>query len=880
MPPGPPPPSPWRVLLDYTSGKDYYYNITTHEKLWELPFSIRNVLGQHPPASHLNLTGYGVISGGARDLARDQHDHSSDHEAKSSAERKSDLVRKATIAFESVNGDKTVSRVKRLHAAMGSNDEAIAILQELEYIAIVPDNRKVSAKSFQVCMMISKLDQSLQAIDGFSSQESLNWICGHLDVGRDLVKLVRSTTKRFGENAVPGKGLFRKRGPSIADKTKCEPFTHEHCLIIVVLISYGMCFGTDFSGPQLALMMNGLPESGEPIPYLQKFLTPENNPSKNLLTEEMKNVCALSPGPIECDEHQIRRAIQTVSDSDAFPYEIKMAKRGADDSKATGGVDDKFEESQAARRRFQVIFRTCTEDGVSWDSIKDQHPPQPNWKCPEDWKPPSYALSILRTVHYKDETWLWKYSKTRYVWNVSGASFEPNERGTMYVISIWHTKDGISTWTANDHGQRQYCFINKTKDKDGLVVKRETAAVAAASEDETIGIRPTTTANTIDNHYMGKGGVYMWSVKTGKDSDVPSIVEAAGLQDTGTGDGNYKQTMDNDATIRELRHLLGKLPGPDHVLIMDRAPYNTKKMKKTQFDPHASGASLESAFEFLNGQPSNNEFGKLFDEYYDRQTGSAKVKGALKNIIMDKLKKLIPKDKWVTEIERVAAEYGMRKWGCPVLVLFLPARTPSWNPVEMVIAQAKGWFKRNRSIKYDDDGKPVGPMDIDGMRRLLVSMIASITPQSIQDTYGHVQSLYAREWNANDENGKLQRKEHHEFMKNVLPPGVFAERCKKSRSSAPAGTPGTPEFGRNNVIRSGLTPRRRKRRNSDNDSDDQSNEDGVVPSVMLSTSSTRSSTTRRLTYDTAAVYSTPSTSTTRIGAPVSNSSGSKRSKQG
>jgi hypothetical protein len=99
----------------------------------------------------------------------------------------------------------------------------------------------------------------------------------------------------------------------------------------------------------------------------------------------------------------------------------------------------------------------------------------------------------------------------------------------------------------------------------------------------------------------------------------------------------------------------------------------------------------------LERQSPDSELGKLCSEYYDPITKQKRTdkKVAVKDILVERLKLLMPKDQLTTQIQRMAAEFGMRKWGIPVLILFLPSRTPSWNPVELIIAEAKGWFKRH-----------------------------------------------------------------------------------------------------------------------------------------------------------------------------------------
>jgi hypothetical protein len=399
MPPGLPPPLPWRVLFDHITVRDYYFNMNTNLTLWSLPKSVCNVKGEHPKASHLNMSGYAQDSGGTRELARDQGQQSN-RGVIDAKEKKNVIFRKVAVALEALPpGNRRVTRIGALHNAIGSDTAAIQTLDELGLLKIVPENRRLSMLTWEVGHIVQRLDSKLQN-DGMSKLESLDWICDAIGVGKDLVMLARTTQNKFGAGVVVGRRLFNERGPQF-NNTKSGPFTHEHCLVIILLVSYGMFYGTDFSAPQIATMMNELPTAGQPIKYLRDFLNLTNNPSGNLLTEEMLSVCQSSPGPVPCDPQQVLRAVHAIDTSDIFPYSISITKRGADDTKLTGGNDESFETSQKARRDFQSRFRLYTEGGVSWDSIKHLHPPIPDWVCTKQWKPEPWMFSIRRVVFLK-----------------------------------------------------------------------------------------------------------------------------------------------------------------------------------------------------------------------------------------------------------------------------------------------------------------------------------------------------------------------------------------------------------------------------------------------------------------------------------------------
>jgi hypothetical protein len=136
---------------------------------------------------------------------------------------------------------------------------------------------------------------------------------------------------------------------------------------------------------------------------------------------------------------------------------------------------------------------------------------------------------------------------------------------------------------------------------------------------------------------------------------------------------------------------------------------------------------------------------------------------ALKHLLLGRMREIITKPNLNAQ-QLMAAEEGIRSFGVPHVIVYLPVRTPSWDPVELVFALLKTFYRQNR-VPRMRNGAPVGAMGLQELRQLLTRVWGLFKPEVLTNIVDHVHGLYVKEFEADTPQGRLLQ---IEFQKRLL----------------------------------------------------------------------------------------------------------------
>jgi hypothetical protein len=303
------------------------------------------------------------------------------------------------------------------------------------------------------------------------------------------------------------------------------------------------------------------------------------------------------------------------------------------------------------------------------------------------------------------------------------------EGGERYVVCCAVDKKGFVGWEEQDYGTLNYLWMLPSKEGKGLTKLHVDAVKKAAENDEEeleLGRDPPHGGT-----FMG-GGVAMFPSKTSSD-------EYYGVKKQNAS--SYKLTMDHNVKLDYMKKLCKSLDRPS-IIVLDKATYNTVK-PDIGFNPHTPGTTLEEAVEFLTAEYRKNKtssFGVLLNKYYIVPHGKDPIKrttSAIKDDIIAELCELI-EDPEFTLLQLLVAEAGIRQFGYPHLILILPVRMPSWDPVELVFAQMKQIFKMHRIVKFKKNGA-LAVMGLDEYRQALIRLWGYFEQEKVARCVEHVE---------------------------------------------------------------------------------------------------------------------------------------------
>ena len=246
------------------------------------------------------------------------------------------------------------------------------------------------------------------------------------------------------------------------------------------------------------------------------------------------------------------------------------------------------------------------------------------------------------------------------------------------------------------------------------------------------------------------------------------------------------------------------------LLVSDNAPYNKVFDHMGTFNVWASNATLKGAIEHLRScyeEDQSTPLSILYSTYYHPETNEKrKSPDCNKTLILSKMREIVEKPT-LTKQQLMAAEMGIRKFGYPHIIRYLPVKMPSWDPVELVFALLKTYFKRNRVAKIKN-GVPVGPMGSAELRQLLSRVWSFFKPEHLSNIVRHVHDLYIAQFEADTAQGQLLQLEFHQRLDEL---GISNILTRQTLPFKLRGAPKVPENDWRGRVRTGLTPRKDKR---------------------------------------------------------------------
>ena len=701
--------------------------------------------------------------------------------------------------------------------------------------------------------VVRRVDRALR--EELPWEQALVRTAEYTGIGRVTVAQVRKVDLEFDGAYVPGAALQRKRGP-LDNEDHTDVMTREHLLVLQMQVNLCQKFASDRSTMGLADMMRNLPLQGLPNLPLKAFLASDQTMSK-FKTEEYEFVAGSSPGPVmDCSDQQIRRAFEVLNRSGTIDVHIEFGTR--ERKKSQGSTLDSSDAKLAARREFQVEY-FMNKLLPEFDArARQQHPPQPNFEVGRDFRFEPWMLTTTRGVLFKDETWITMNMTTGDIWiDESGEDVADPKGGERYVVFTAVDADGFCTWERDDYGKNNHLYHMKCSD---TMYSKHVKGIKQASG--IVGREPDE-SERVDGFTFGIGGVYMFPCNM-----------SAGEKETSD---SYKRNMNGKEMGHMMRHMLKKLDTP-HMIVCDNAPYNRVfSCEDGVFDVWQSTVTLGKAVEFLKDcyeEDAQAPLSKIYAKFYNPATGT-KLPGvvAVKDDILALMRAEIKKPE-LSELQRLAAEVGIRTIGYPHLVLYLPARTPSWDPVELVFAQLKSYFRRHREPRMKD-GAPVGSMGKAEFLKLLSRMWSFFDAGDIGRCFAHCEKLYEQEWDEDGDNELQARQLKKEFRTALNEAGIQVPAVTRGGDLAFLfQKDSSPQKDNKGRVKSGLTPKRNNRRPAD---DDASSGDADVQPQNTPAVRRLSWTASQSSHSSSGRRGTPSTARTTPSRTLRSGAGSRRS---
>lgn len=641
-------------------------------------------------------------------------------------------------------------------------------------------------------------------------------------VSRDTMYNLRAASQA-GLGVVQGVALQRRRGPD-PRANGTNKFTLAHLLVLILYFNLNQKFAVDRSMAALASVFRSLPEAGSPIKVLLQYINHDATPAK-FKEQEYRDVAKSSPGPIpDCTETHVNAAIGAINNSPDIEHYIIYCTReeGNREGTHTASVDQQAEE----RRKFQVDLHFYEYLAREWDGeAKREHQPQPRFKADRYFKLENWMRTCKRPIVYKDESWFNLNLTSSKIWiDKLGDSVFGTEGGERYVIFTAVTEDGFVGWRPDDYGKCNFIFDTR-KETPSMQNKHLEAYRRAGKASESLNageLLPTGREPENKKMPFTSGMMLFRSGQTAK--------EASGEQPQTAS--SYKTTFNGDTSLEYLLLVCETMNAPC-VIVLDRAPYNMRKFPAGELDVYSFDVTLTEMEKFLKDEykkhGGRSDYAEVYLKHYTAAGERINKSAALKDILLAELREKI-KEPSLTEIQIRLAEAGIRRFGYPHIVVYLPVRMPSWDPVEFIFAQFKHLFKRNRLLRLNKDGEIAGGQGANEYRECMVRSGASLTQANVMACVGHVHKLYEHEWTANpgnEDQARLLATDLDALLKSL---GV--ETTPAMRSKMPflfAALPQKVLMDGKGRVKSGLTPTRNRTPQSTSESEDDSLGSPVSP---------------------------------------------------
>jgi len=166
---------------------------------------------------------------------------------------------------------------------------------------------------------------------------------------------------------------------------------------------------------------------------------------------ENKAVCGTSPGPIQVNGQDVRRAIDTINQSSDFEYSFYFGDRTK--VKSQGASTSQSQEDKENAKQSFVSSRWANKHFREWTSVDAK--PEPNFKINTNYKLPSQTHR--HRMVYSDESWVATGMKNDYIWiPVDGQPVEVgNDKGLRLVLIIFVDEDGVDGWENEDMVEKE-----------------------------------------------------------------------------------------------------------------------------------------------------------------------------------------------------------------------------------------------------------------------------------------------------------------------------------------------------------------------------------------------------------------------------------------
>lgn len=302
------------------------------------------------------------------------------------------------------------------------------------------------------------------------------------------------------------------------------------------------------------------------------------------------------------------------------------------------------------------------------------------------------------------------------------------------MLILFLCASGVHSWAKGDYGKKRSFFVYSTasaKDtkKNESNIKSALSSVKGLQEHP-IGARSVSSEQlemeAKEKANFGSGGAYVWQIDADPKPDTSSEV-----RETDEGKNQSYKGNVNNATIVKVflfQAIFAKRPT---LFVIDNAPYhkNTKA-----YSPYKSAVTLKETIAFLKQQDPGSELGKLWSEVRADNDGCTLRRAQL----IERVKALM--DVTLNDLEVALAEIGIRQFGVPHRVLFLPPRMPEFNPVEFLWAWVKHYYMTHRLPKRESSGALSGVQGVELTRSVITETLCMIQEAKAINTFKHVEA--------------------------------------------------------------------------------------------------------------------------------------------
>jgi hypothetical protein len=547
------------------------------------------------------------------------------------------------------------------------------------------------------------------------------------------IQLSKHVEEENGETTTvyaPTNLFYSKPGPMSGASSSL--YTEDHLYVLFTMMNRHIRFAIDRPANELTNQLRALEPQGQPIVDLVSYLESDVCFISATTRAKLLAVCKSSPGPLDVTAQTIYRMIG------AFPlHNLGEVYYGDRTKIRSTGVSNAA--SAEARLKQKIQFAASMKINEIYRSFQQQHyQPDPGFIAHPGYCLPPQTCR-LRVV-FSDESWIAVGMRGERIW-LSTLGEQPevgNDKGIRFVLIAFCDKDGIHNWTAPEYNKIRDFFARESEAGPGSTntkanTKKMTAAVQnARGETPDVTLFQTQAQKTMSEDLkrsFGRGGCYTWQISQ-KNADNEDTED--------DGRGSYKSNVSSDNLTNIIAFQLFGAKQPT-LLVLDNAAYH----KKTGgFSPFAANVRLRDCEEFLIAQPADSKFGVFWAN--NSTTGSnCQVRSRLKkDQLIEKLK--IMMDAPLSDLERKVAEIGMRQFGVPHRILFLPPRMPEWNPVEFIWAWVKHYYVTNRLPKVNGKGEAVGNQNVELTRQAAIEALSAIPLNVARNCFRHIQDTLTK----------------------------------------------------------------------------------------------------------------------------------------